>query len=99
MTEKLCANCGELNSQESNFCAHCGFSEFKDVPPGLHGRLTDVHQQYGVHSDMRSRQRIHWRRIWFTIAGALLGLFAGGFANIFVANIGMEITGSATIGQ
>jgi hypothetical protein len=41
MTEKLCANCGELNSQESNFCAHCGFSEFNDIPPGLHDRLAD----------------------------------------------------------
>jgi hypothetical protein len=41
MTEKLCANCKEINSGNSNFCAHCGFSEFNDVPPGLHGRLAN----------------------------------------------------------
>lgn len=40
MAEKLCANCGELNSAESNFCSSCGASEFKEVPPGLSARLS-----------------------------------------------------------
>ena len=39
MTEKQCANCGELNSAESNFCSNCGSNEFKDIPPQLAARL------------------------------------------------------------
>lgn len=41
MTDKLCANCGEINSTASQFCSNCGVSEFNEVPPGLRDRLGD----------------------------------------------------------
>ena len=41
MTEKLCANCGEINPVDVNFCSNCGAGEFNDVPPRLHTRLTN----------------------------------------------------------
>ena len=41
MTEKLCANCGEINSADTNYCSNCGYSRFNDVPPELHARLAD----------------------------------------------------------
>jgi len=41
MTDKLCANCGEINSTASQFCSNCGFSEFNEVPPGLRDRPGD----------------------------------------------------------
>ena len=41
MTDKLCANCGEINSTASQFCSNCGVSEFNEVPPGLRDQLGD----------------------------------------------------------
>ena len=41
MNEKQCANCGELNSFDSNFCTNCGSSEFKNIPPHVAARLAD----------------------------------------------------------
>lgn len=45
MTEKKCANCGEINPSASNFCFSCGSNEFRDVPPGLAARLGDATAQ------------------------------------------------------
>jgi len=35
MTDKLCANCGQLNPAESNFCSNCGAREFRQMSRGL----------------------------------------------------------------
>jgi hypothetical protein len=44
MTEKLCANCGEINPSVTEDCSNCGHSEFKEVPPRLRDRLADVEE-------------------------------------------------------
>ena len=40
MADKQCAECGDVNSEHSNFCSNCGGKEFKEVPPGLAARLS-----------------------------------------------------------
>ena len=51
MADKQCAECGELNPEQSNFCSNCGKKEFKDVPPGLAARLRP--QEAAVDNDVR----------------------------------------------
>ena len=58
MTEKLCANCGEINRIDSNYCSNCGYSRFNDVPPRLHDRPTD-----GTESARNTAVRISGTRI------------------------------------
>ena len=41
MTNKRCANCGEINSTASRFCSNCGFSEFNEVRTKLQDPLAD----------------------------------------------------------
>jgi hypothetical protein len=40
--DKQCTDCGEINSQESNFCSNCGGSGFGVVPPALPERWSTV---------------------------------------------------------
>ena len=41
MPEKQCANCGDLNPPDSNYCSNCGSSDFGDVPTRLTERLAE----------------------------------------------------------
>ena len=42
VAEKQCSYCGEINTEESNFCSNCGAGDFKEIPPGLASRLSST---------------------------------------------------------
>ena len=58
MIEKQCANCGNLNPPESNYCSNCGSRDFRDVPIRLASRLSE-----GTELNRSSEVRISTGRI------------------------------------